>query len=235
MDGSLNFSIIIFAYNEGTTLFDVVSKAQGCLNKLSPNHEIIIVDDGSIDNTQEVIEQIKKEFKVRVIYHAGNLGIGPALKSGYLVAEKDLVCAVPGDGQFNLNELLKIEAFDENTCYAFYRKDYEYSYYRRMLSAFNRFLNSVFLGFKLRDVNWIKVYRKAHLDQISINLESSLIESEICGKLRKCNVQFEEMPSSYLPREAGVSKGGSFKTVSKAFVELFKLMREVATFKPKSF
>ena len=229
---NVEFSIIIFAYNELGTLPLVVKKSHQFLQKFYPNSELIVVDYGSTDGSQLALRKLAKDIEFNLIQHEKNMGIGQALKSGYTKATKKLVCAIPGDGQFDITELQSINAYKPNTCYSFYRQNHEYSPYRRLLSGFNRAVNFVLLGFSLRDVNWIKVYWKADLDKINIKLDSSLIESEICGKLSKCNVSFVEKPSAYLPREHGVSKGGNLKTVSKALFELFRLVVEVARFRP---
>ena len=72
-----------------------------------------------------------------------------------------------------------------------------------------------------------KVYSKKQLVEANPELNSSLIESEISSKLIKRGYKFEEIPSAYLPRNFGVPKGGSLRTVSKALVEMFHLIQLV--------
>lgn len=232
MSKKVSFSIIVFAYNEGPTLFDLICKTKRVLEQVSNDFEIIIVDDGSTDITSSELERVKKHVPMLVITHKRNRGIGYALKSGYLAAKNDFVCAIPGDAQFDVEELLSIPEFDEKNCYSFYREQTGYSLYRQFLSSLNRLSNKYLFGIELKDVNWIKVYHKKHLERIDFNLNSSLIESEICGKLNKLGVLFIEYPSKYIDREAGLPKGGSFKTVSKAAIEFFKLAYEVMRFRP---
>lgn len=229
----MNYSVIIFCYNEGKTIRLVTTQVFEWLNTVGGDFEIIIVDDGSTDKTAEVCRQLKREFpRLSVIHHPQNLGIGMALRSGYASATKEYVCAIPGDGQFDVNELKLVQPFGTDTYYAFYRPQTNYNWYRKLLTWANRLFNQHLLGVYLRDVNWIKVYRREHLEFTQPKLKSSLIESEICAKLYKMGIMPTEIPSTYLPRKTGMAKGGSWKTLRKAIAETFKLWLTVTTFKP---
>lgn len=231
----MNISVIIFCYNEAGNLPRVFAEVSAFLTTAGYRHEIIIVNDGSTDNTTQICHQIEAANpSVKTITHAKNLGIGRALKSGYDAACGEYVCALPGDGQFNVSELKLVAPFGNNTYYSFYRPQTDYTLYRKCLTWGNRLFNQHVLGVFLRDVNWIKVYRKEQLQAVQPELFSSLIESEICAKLYKCGVLPIEIPSVYSPRQFGISKGGSWPTLRKAVVELPVLLFTVIKFKKKS-
>lgn len=228
----MSYSIIIFCFNEQDTLEGVFQSALKFLQLLKVDFEIIIVNDGSTDNTLSICNKIQSQYsRVKIIHHKENLGIGLALSSGYNAANKEYVCAIPGDGQFDIDELKNVKHFDRNLYYSFYRPQTNYSFYRKCLTWLNRLFNQHILAVYLRDVNWIKVYRKEHLNLVKPELKSSLIESEICAKLYKQGILPIEIPSNYLPRTAGVSKGGSWKTLRKAIAETLKLWWVVFTYK----
>jgi glycosyltransferase involved in cell wall biosynthesis len=220
----LNISVIIFCYNEAGNIARVIKKAKEFLDKHSFSYEVIIVDDGSTDGSLKIINDLKEEcITVRIIHHRKNLGIGQALYSGYRAATKEFVCAIPGDGQFDINELSVVKRFSENMYYSFYRQSTDYSIYRKSLTWLNRLFNQHILGVYLRDVNWIKVYHKKHIEMVKPELRSSLIESEICAKLYKLNIFPLEIPSTYQKRNFGNPKGGNWKTLRMAIVEVTKL------------
>ena len=228
----MNYSIIIFCFNEQGTLNAVFQDSLKFLNGNLIDSEIIIVNDGSTDRTIEVCNQIQSQFpSVRFIHHPQNLGIGMALRSGYNAAKNEYVCAIPGDGQFDIMELCQVKPFDEHIYYSFYRPLTNYSFYRSCLTWFNRLFNQHVLAVYLRDVNWIKVYKKAQINAVNPKLKSSLIESEICAKLYKLNVHSIEIPSVYLERRSGVSKGGSWNTLKKAMADTVLLWWVVFRFK----
>jgi glycosyltransferase involved in cell wall biosynthesis len=229
----MNFSIIIFCYNEHGTLRNVTESVISFVKTISPTSEIIIVDDGSTDGSSVIAHelQLANPSLIRIIHHHRNIGIGMALRNGYATARMEYVCAIPADGQFDIAQLNNIEPFANNTYYSFYRRATHYTLYRTLLSWFNRLYNQHALGIYLRDVNWIKVYRLSQLQQVKPQLTSSIVESEICAKLYKLGALPIEVPSDYLERKHGASKGGGIKTVWRALAETWKLFWVVNRFK----
>lgn len=201
-----------------------MTKCNEFLAKNAADYEIIIVDDGSTDDTLKICEKLRKNIRhISIIEHASNLGIGKALKSGYERATCEYVCAIPGDGQFNPFELAQVKPFGNSVFYSFYRTQTNYTFYRNSLTVLNKLFNRFFLGISLKDVNWIKVYRKEQLEAVQPELSSSIVESEICAKLLKSGASAVEVPSVYHLRKADDSKGGSWRTLKKVILEIWKL------------
>lgn len=99
-------SIIIPAYNEAPTIGDVVSRTKA----LYPEFEIIVIDDGSADNTAENAE---KEGAI-VYQHPYNIGNGAAIKSGIRVATGDILVFMDSDGQHDPVDISRmLELFPE--------------------------------------------------------------------------------------------------------------------------
>lgn len=223
-------SIFIFSFNETKNIKRVVESVSDFLEKNVIDSELIIINDGSTDNTEQVLKELMKTKAFRLINHETNLGIGQALRSGYQESTKKFVVAIPGDGQFDVNELLLIQNWNSDSFYSFYRNEKKYGFHRSFLTWFNKVLIKNVLHNNLKDVNWIKVYSKKQLDFAAPVLKSSLIESEISSKLIKAGYQYVEIPSNYLPRVSGKSKGGNLYTVSKALKEMLKLIYIVKKF-----
>ncbi len=225
-----SWSLVILCYNEMPTLDRVVDSARRVLRKMAPGrYEIIIVDDGSVDGTQSLILKLVKQYpEIRPIHHSSNLGIGMALRSGYYSSKCENVCVIPGDGQFNVHELLPFKTVENGTFVSFFRKKQEgYSLFRLFISKFNKGINRVLFGMNLQDVNWVKIYKRSELSKLDLKLQSSLIESEICAKMIKRGNGCIQCPSVYFPRAHGKAKGGSFKIIITALWELLKLTRAV--------
>lgn len=194
--------------------------------------QLIIVNDGSTDDSDRIIQEAI-QGKDYIYYHKHdiNKGIGEALKAGYRLAENENVCAVPGDCQFDFNELKACPAFGQSSFVSFYRKRTRYNPYRWVLNVFNRVVNYLFLGLKMNDVNWVKVYKREQLHSLSLKMNSSLVESEICAKLVINGVKCIELESRYLERLHDESKGGALKTVKQALSDLIRLIIVVQKYK----
>ena len=93
-------SIIIPAYNEAQTIGDLVTE----ISNLYPDFEIIVVNDGSTDDTAAVAEAAGA-----IVYnHPYNIGNGAAVKSGIRIATGDVFVFMDGDGQHDPKDIAKL-------------------------------------------------------------------------------------------------------------------------------
>jgi glycosyltransferase involved in cell wall biosynthesis len=97
-------SVIIPALNEGLVIGKVVKQIQAVVNQLDENHEIIVVDDGSADNTA----QQAKEAGAIVVRHPYNIGNGASVKSGIRRARGSILVTIDGDGQHDPNDIPRL-------------------------------------------------------------------------------------------------------------------------------
>ncbi len=229
-----SWSFGILCFNEGGTLEkvyqDVVKLA---LTWQLADLEIILVDDGSSDNTPDLIRLLAaKDNRIKAILHPQNQGIGAGIRDIYFTSTKENVIFIPGDGQFDVMELLPYPSFSEQTFLSFYRKEnLSYSTFRNILSGFNKWFNRIFLGLDLKDVNWVKAYKREKIIALDLRIKSSAIESEICAKLLVDGDLPLEIPSKYLPRLSGTSQGASLKTIFRVVKELFSLFASVLIYR----
>lgn len=229
-----SWTVGILCYNEAGTIEKVFLETLSVLQSMTNDFEIIIVDDASGDGSIEIINELVKDYpnQLRTFYHEVNMGIGLSIRDIYFNATKENVVFVPGDGQFDVKELKPYASFEPNTFIAFYRKENQsYSFFRNSLSYMNKQFNNVFLGLELRDVNWVKVYKTAILKELDLKSKSSIIESEICSKLRIKKISAIEVESKYIPRVYGESKGSSWKIIKKVYAELWTVYLIIRKFK----
>jgi glycosyltransferase involved in cell wall biosynthesis len=230
-----SWSIVIMCFNEEKTIRKTVDSVIHLFSSCPDRKfEIIIVDDGSTDDSINESKKLESENRgiVKLLAHNKNKGIGITLRSGYQAAIYENVCAIPGDQQFDVQELKPYLDFEQNQLISFYRlENVQYTTFRNILSVFNKKINHFFLGIDLNDVNWVKAYKTKAIKTLDWRVTSSLIESELCAKLILTGFQPIQVVSVYHPRQFGISKGASFKIVIKALKETFRLILIIQSFK----
>ena len=224
-----SWSICVLCYNEEGSIAKVLTDLTNLFKDFpSLDHEILIVNDGSNDKSREVIVEFIKnsnDTRLKLIDHEENLGIGMAIRTGYKNAVKENVMAMCGDGQFKLEDLKNNLVIEDGSFISYFRKDKtNYTIFRKFLSETNKSVNKYCFGIHLKDVNWVKAYKKKDLESINYEIQSSLVETEIAAKLIKKGLNVKEVETYYLPRIAGEAKGASLKIVYLAVLELFKLI-----------
>ena len=107
-------SIVIPIYNEENNITQLIDEIKVALGK-KISYEIIIVDDGSNDNTSEALDIIGKKNKKKIIifYHKKNYGQSVGLQTGVMAASSKYIVTLDGDGQNDPRDILKlIKSFD---------------------------------------------------------------------------------------------------------------------------
>lgn len=212
------------AFNEEGNLEKFIYSVLPVLREVTNSFEIIIVDNGSQDNTPAIADNLAKKITgTRVIHHEFNREYGGALKSGFNNCQNDLVVYTDSDNQYDFNDFKKflafIDKFDVVIGYRLIRHD---SAYRIFQSAiFNTIIKALF-GLKLRDINCsFKLYRREVLDNIDIVSNSSFIDAEMLIKARNKGYAIFEIPVSHFPRKSGKASGAKPAAVLITLKEIF--------------
>src|SRR5215471_9212534 len=94
------------AYNDEHTIENIVRTAAEEMRKVTDDFEVLVVDDGSKDQTGVILDRLSAALPfLRVIHHPTNLGYGAALIAGFTNASKDLIFYTDGDGQYDVREM----------------------------------------------------------------------------------------------------------------------------------
>ena len=102
----LDLSIVIPCYNEEKIIFNTLETISNFFK--NKNYELIIVDDGSIDKTRDIV---KKFDKVILNKERKNKGKGYSIKEGVLVAQGDLILISDADLSAPVSEFYKLKKF----------------------------------------------------------------------------------------------------------------------------
>jgi len=220
-----SLSIIVPAYNEEESLADVVDSCVDVGKRIAHKLEVLIVNDGSADSTGDVAEEMhRKHDCVRVITHPFNMGFGAAQKTGFVNSRHDYVTLVPADKQFDPNDLCKylplIKSSDVVVGYRVNRAD---PIHRRINTRVFRMVMKLLFGVNLRDINWVKLFRRHAIEGMDIFSDGIGIDAEVVVKARSRGCRFSEVEVGYLPRTTGVSTGDSPVNVCKTVIDLLIL------------
>ncbi len=109
----MEFSVVIPAYNESKRIKYTLTRIVSYLEYKKHNYEIIVVDDGSTDNTSEIVRGFNNK-KIRLIKNNRNMGKGFSVRHGMLAAKKDYILFSDADLSTPIEELEKFVPFIEN-------------------------------------------------------------------------------------------------------------------------
>lgn len=226
----VSISVFFPCYNEQDNVARTVKQALTVLENLKADYEVIVVDDGSRDETAQIADEIAgRNSRVKVIHHKTNLGYGAALQSGFKAATKEIVFYTDGDGQFDINEmpalLPMIAQFDIVSCYRLNRQD---PIIRRINAWCWTKLVCLLFGMKIRDIDCaFKLYKRQIFDNIELSSTGALIDAEILARATRKGYSITQKGVHHYPRTAGEQTGANLKVILRAFRELFKLYRRI--------
>lgn len=226
----MSISVFFPCYNEQENVGRTTEKGLVVLETLNTDFEVIIVNDGSSDDTGRIADEIAgRDNRVKVVHHEVNLGYGAALRSGFKAATKELVFYTDGDGQFDIGEmppLLELtEQYDIVSCYRLNRQD---PVVRKINGWCWTRLVCLLFGLKIRDIDCaFKLYKREIFDNIELSSTGALIDTEILARAKRKGYSIVQKGVHHYPRMAGEQSGASLRVILRAFKELFQLHRRI--------
>ena len=220
-------TIIIPAYNEESTICELLNKVQSA--PLSIEKEIIVVDDGSTDNTLDVVSNISN---IKVIAEEQNRGKGHAIKVGISQATGDIIIIQDADLEYDPNDyqslidpILKGEA---EVVYGSRALGNSKKYHASFMfnlggNGLTWFANFLYPGLKITDESTCyKVFKADVLKSIDLKCERFEFCPEVTAKLWKQGIKIHEVPIRYYPRSKKEGKKINYRDGFQALWVLFK-------------
>ncbi len=224
-------SVFFPFWNEEKNIEKVVLSALPIVQDVAEKWEIIMVDDGSSDDTLAKAKILQKKHKnLRVISHLPNRGYGSALREGFTHSLYNTIVFVDGDAQFDFSEIYRfIEKINDSDIVIGYRKKRRDKFARHVLMYMLKIWDYIFFRFHFKDIDCgFKMFKREALDQIGpLRSEGAMITTEILAKATRKKLKITQVEVSHFPRKHGVQSGANIGVVVRAVLESFILWSDI--------
>lgn len=220
------------AYRDSGTIASMVIATLLTLPQVTDDYEVIVVNDGSPDNTGEILAELARVYgdRVRVVTHERNRGYGAALQTGFCSSTKDWIFYTDGDAQYDPRELVKLveglrPGIDIVNGYKMVRHD---AWYRIVLGRLYHHVARLMFGFRLRDVDCdFRLIRRGVFDRVRLESTSGTICVEMVTKFQDYGYAFTEVPVHHYHRAYGRSQFFNFRRLWRTGLDLLRLWRKL--------
>jgi len=220
-------SIFFPAYNDSGTIASMVIRAVQAASALTPDYEVIIVNDGSTDATAQIADELARTYpNVRVVHHAKNCGYGGALQTGFRSATKDLIFYTDGDAQYDPGELSELWSrmtpdADLVNGYKISRSD---PLHRIVLGRIYHHVVRAMFGLTVRDVDCdFRLMRRSIFERIQLEKTSGVICLEMMKKIHDAGFRIVEVPVHHYHRAFGKSQFFNGRRLVKTVIDVMRL------------
>ena len=226
----ISLTVIMPALNEEDNVISAIQRTLDAFDQCGINGEILVVNDGSTDNTGTLVEdKAAREKRVSIIAHEKPQGIGASFWDGVHEARGDIVTMFPGDDEnepleplryFNLLE--EVDIVIPFIC----NKGARSKARERLSSLYTSIINFTF-GTRLNYTNGTVLYRKSILSGLELKSKGFFYQTELLIKTINKGYLFAEVPNLLRQRASGTSKAISFKSLLAVVKGYLGLLREV--------
>lgn len=222
-------SIFFPFWNEEKNIESVINKAIPVARAVADKWEIIMINDGSSDNTNNLAQKLaEKNENLKLISHFPNRGYGAALKEGFSKSKYKYIVFNDGDGQFDFSEVTKFfnSINDADIVIGFRKKRNDSNLLKRLLLMnLLKIWDFIFFHFYYRDIDCgFKMFTRNGLKQIGpLRSEGAMITTEILAKAKKKKLVVKEIGVNHYSRIHGSQSGANFPVILRAILESLQL------------
>jgi len=214
--------VVVPAYNEEKTIAKVM------LDLMDMGFEIVVVDDGSSDDTYSIASSIIKERKKGFLCkHLLNRGLGAALRTGIeaaLMEDPDVIVTFDADGQHDPQDILNVSnpiTNDEADVAVGKRNFKEMPLSKKFGNQIMNMITLIFYGIRVNDSqSGLRAFNRKAAETIIINARDYGVSSEIIGEVKRHNLRLKEVPIKTIYTDYSMTKGTNTSEGLKIFVRL---------------
>lgn len=231
-----SLSVFFPAYNDAPSLPGLIGKTFAVLREHVEDYEVIVINDGSWDNTGAVLEELRVQYApfMRVITHPENRGYGGALRTGFSSVTKDFVFYTDGDGQYDVSELPRLlnEVTPATGLVNGYKLERQDPAHRIWIGKTYNFCARLLFRIHIRDIDCdFRLIRRELLEKIHLTSTSGTICVELVRKLELSGCKVAEVGVHHYPRLYGRSQFFRLPSLANTFLELLRLWVRLGMFR----
>jgi glycosyltransferase involved in cell wall biosynthesis len=218
-------------YNDAKTIALLVMRVEEQLQRLTDDYEIVVVNDGSSDESATVLGALCASVtRLRVVTHQTNQGYGAALRSGFGAATKSLVFYTDGDGQYGVEELpILVMLMTDDTDFVngmkMTRRD---PFHRVFIGNLHNFVTRWLFWLPVSDVDCdFRLIRRSVVESIDLRSASGSICVELVKKAQRAGAQFREVSVHHYARQWGESQFFKPARIVRTYVDLARMWADL--------
>jgi glycosyltransferase involved in cell wall biosynthesis len=226
--GTPGLSVFFPAYNDAGTIASLVITAVKVAATLTDDYEVIVINDGSKDDTAKILDELARIYPqhVRIVHHEVNRGYGGALRSGFATASKDFVFYTDGDAQYDPAEMTELwsemrDGVDWVNGWKISRSD---PLHRIIIGRVYHHMVKLLFGLKVRDVDCdFRLMRRSIFDVVHLEKDSGVICLEMMKKFQDAGFRVAQHPVHHYHRAYGKSQFFNFPRIYRTAIDVMKL------------
>lgn len=222
----MKVSIIIPVYNENSTIEEILRRVKA--EEIAT--EILVIDDGSIDGTRDILANLDQDSQVRVILHDRNRGKGAAVRTGFQYATGEVFLIQDADLEYDPRDYpVLIKPLEEGIADVVYGSRFlggprrTVMFWHMVANKLLTFMTNLLYNTILSDMETgYKVFKREIVDGMKIHANSFDFEPEFTAKILKKKVRVYEVPISFNPRDYDEGKKIGMRDAFQAVWTLLK-------------
>ncbi len=222
----MNLSVIIPVYNEVKNISEILKRVQA--QNLA--NEIVVIDDGSIDGTRALLQELDGKNKVRVILHERNQGKGAAVVTGFKAAKGDILLIQDADLEYDPRDFPQIlRPIEEGIADVVYGSRFlggarrVAMFWHMIANILLTTMTNILYDTILTDMETgYKVFRRNVIEGMTIHAKRFDFEPEFTAKVLKRHYRIFEVPITFNPRDYSEGKKIKLKDAFSAVWTLLK-------------
>ncbi len=222
----VKITVLIPAFNEVNTISEIIHRVE----ETGLADEILIVDDGSIDGTRDILAGYNGKGKVHVLFHKRNQGKGAAVRTGIAQSTQDIIIIQDADLEYDPRDYpALIKPIEEGIADVVYGSRFlggarrPVFFWNMVANKLLTFLTNILYNNILSDMETgYKVFRREVVKDIPLRSHRFDFEPEFTAKVLKRHIRLFEVPISFNPRD--YSQGKKIR-MKDAFIAVWALLK----------